>query len=152
MHDTDHSDRAAYQVRRTALAEDMAALANKPVRDIGNGSIPKATKVLAMLNWRGVKPSYAGPRVSAEGSLPSWCSAPPSTDRSLRPKALPTSTQHALRSQHRAVAQRRAPPRRRQLRHARTAAYSCGVDHSFRYPAISTLLMFTAASSPYAKC
>jgi hypothetical protein len=52
-------------VRRTALAEGIAALTDKPVLHGDNGSTLKATTVLAMLNWLGVKPSYSRPRVRA---------------------------------------------------------------------------------------
>jgi putative transposase len=58
VHDDDHSDHAMQLVRRTALAEGIAALADKPVLHGDNGSTLKATTVLAMLNWLGVKPSY----------------------------------------------------------------------------------------------
>lgn len=64
VHDTDDSDHAAHLVRRTALAEGIATLNSKPVLHGDNGSTLKATTVLAMLNWLGVKPSYSRPRVS----------------------------------------------------------------------------------------
>ena len=67
-HDSDHSDHAVYLVRRTALAEGIAALAAKPVLHGDNGSTLKATTVLAMLNWLGVKPSYSRPRVSDDNA------------------------------------------------------------------------------------
>jgi hypothetical protein len=50
VHDSDHADHAAHLVRRTALAEGIAALAAKPVLHGDNGSTLKATTVLAMLN------------------------------------------------------------------------------------------------------
>ena len=68
VHDRDHADHAAHLVRRTALAEGMAALAAKPVLHGDNGSTLKATTVLAMLNWLGVKPSYSRPRVSDDNA------------------------------------------------------------------------------------
>ena len=68
VHDTDHSDHAAHLVRRTALAEGIAALSAKPVLHGDNGSTLKATTVLAMLNWLGVKPSYSRPRVSDDNA------------------------------------------------------------------------------------
>lgn len=68
VHDSDHSDHAAHLVRRTALAEGIAALADKPVLHGDNGSTLKATTVLAMLNWLGVKPSYSRPRVSDDNA------------------------------------------------------------------------------------
>ncbi len=64
VHDSDHADHATHLVRRTALAEGIAALSTKPVLHGDNGSTLKATTVLAMLNWLGVKPSYSRPRVS----------------------------------------------------------------------------------------
>ena len=45
VHDSDHADHAAHLVRRTALAEGIAALANKPVLHGDNGSTLKATTV-----------------------------------------------------------------------------------------------------------
>jgi transposase InsO family protein len=68
VHDSDHSDHAAHLVRRTALAEGIAALTDKPVLHGDNGSTLKATTVLAMLNWLGVKPSYSRPRVSDDNA------------------------------------------------------------------------------------
>ena len=68
VHDSDHSDHAVHLVRRTALAEGIAMLATKPVLHGDNGSTLKATTVLAMLNWLGVKPSYSRPRVSDDNA------------------------------------------------------------------------------------
>ena len=68
VHDCDHADHAAHLVRRTALTERFAALTRKSVRHGDNGSILKATTVLAMLHWLGVKPSYSQPRVSDDNA------------------------------------------------------------------------------------
>jgi putative transposase len=68
VHDTDHADHAAHLVRRTALAEGIAAMSAKPMLHGDNGSTLKATTVLAMLNWLGVKPSYSRPRVSDDNA------------------------------------------------------------------------------------
>ena len=68
VHDTDDSDHAAHLVRRTALAEGIAALLIKPVLHGDNGSTLKATTVLEMLYWLGVKPSYSRPRVSDDNA------------------------------------------------------------------------------------
>ncbi len=68
VHDSDHADHAVHLVRRTALAEGIAALEVKPVLHGDNGSTLKATTVLAMLNWLGVKPSYSRPRVSDDNA------------------------------------------------------------------------------------
>lgn len=68
VHETDDSNHAAHLVRRTALAEGIAAMTTKPVLHGDNGSTLKATTVLAMLNWLGVKPSYSRPRVSDDNA------------------------------------------------------------------------------------
>ncbi len=68
MHERDDSDHAAHLVRRTALAEGIAALTAKPVLHGDNGSTLKATTVLAMLDWLGIKPSYSRPRVSDDNA------------------------------------------------------------------------------------
>jgi putative transposase len=68
VHDSDDSQHAAHLVRRTALAEGIAAMTSKPVLHGDNGSTLKATSVLAMLHWLGVKPSYSRPRVSDDNA------------------------------------------------------------------------------------
>jgi putative transposase len=68
VHETDNADHAAHLVRRTALAEGIAAMVSKPVLHGDNGSTLKATTVLAMLHWLGVKPSYSRPRVSDDNA------------------------------------------------------------------------------------
>jgi len=68
VHDSDTADHAAHLVRRTALAEGIAALNVRPVLHGDNGSTLKATTVLSMLNWLGVKPSYSRPRVSDDNA------------------------------------------------------------------------------------
>jgi hypothetical protein len=64
LHATDDSVHAAHLVRRTALAEGIATMLTKPVLHGDNGATLKATTVLGMLYWLGVKPSYSRPRVS----------------------------------------------------------------------------------------
>jgi transposase InsO family protein len=68
VHDSDDADHAVHLVRRTALAESIATLDNKPVLHGDNGSTLKATTVLSMLHWLGVKPSYSRPRVSDDNA------------------------------------------------------------------------------------
>lgn len=68
VHSTDDAEHAAHLARRTALAEGVAALATKPVLHGDNGSTLKATTVLAMLHWLGIKPSYSRPRVSDDNA------------------------------------------------------------------------------------
>ncbi|MBS0172920.1 MAG: transposase, partial [Nitrospira sp.] len=55
--------------KRTALAEGIHAMTDKPVLHGDNGSTLKATTVLAMLHWLGVKPSYSRPRVSDDNAF-----------------------------------------------------------------------------------
>lgn len=69
VHGRDDSEHAAHLVRRTALAEGIAAWNTKPVLHGDNGSTLKATTVLTMLNWLGVKPSYSRPRVSDDNAF-----------------------------------------------------------------------------------
>ncbi|MFT6590500.1 MAG: hypothetical protein ACJA2P_001346 [Rhodoferax sp.] len=61
VHDSDHCDHAVHLVRRTALAQGIAALTDKPVLHGDNGSTLKATMVLAMLGW------VSNPRTHAQG-------------------------------------------------------------------------------------
>ena len=68
MHDCDAAEHAAHLVRRTALSEGIAVLADRPVLHGDNGATLKATTVLAMLHWLGVKPSYSRPRVSDDNA------------------------------------------------------------------------------------
>ena len=69
VHDSDDADHAAHLVKRTALAEGIHAMTTKPVLHGDNGSTLKATTVLAMLHWLGVKPSYSRPRVSDDNAF-----------------------------------------------------------------------------------
>lgn len=69
VHDSDDSAHAAHLVRRTALSEGIATLRTKPVLHGDNGATLKATTVLAMLHWLGVKPSYSRPRVSDDNAF-----------------------------------------------------------------------------------
>jgi hypothetical protein len=68
VHDTDNADHAAQLAKRTALAESVHAMPVKPVLHGDNGATLKATTVLAMLQWLGVKPSYSRPRVSDDNA------------------------------------------------------------------------------------
>ena len=69
VHDTDDASHATQLVKRTALAEGIHAMADKPVLHGDNGSTFKATTVLAMLQWLGIKPSYSRPRVSDDNAF-----------------------------------------------------------------------------------
>ena len=68
IHATDSADHAAHLVRRTALAEAIHCEELKPVLHGDNGATVKATTVLAMLHWLGIKPSYSRPRVSDDNA------------------------------------------------------------------------------------
>jgi len=69
VHEHDDSDHAVNLLRRTALAEGLHALAQKPVLLGDNGSTLKATTVLAMMHWLGLKASYSRPRVSDDNAF-----------------------------------------------------------------------------------
>lgn len=69
VHDRDDAEHAAHLVKRTALAEGIHAMAAKPVLHGDNGATLKATTVLAMLHWLGVKPSYSRARVSDDNAF-----------------------------------------------------------------------------------
>jgi transposase InsO family protein len=68
VQERDHSDHASHLVRQCALAEGIATMMNKPVLHGDNGATLKATTVLAMLQWLGIKPSYSRPRVSDDNA------------------------------------------------------------------------------------
>ena len=69
VHETDSADHAVDLLRRTALAEGLHTLKNKPVLHGDNGATMKATTVLAMLHWLRIKPSYSRPRVSDDNAF-----------------------------------------------------------------------------------
>jgi transposase InsO family protein len=69
IHDTDDSNHAARLVQRAALGEGIAAAERPPILHGDNGATLKATTVLAMLAWLGVKPSYSRPRVSDDNAF-----------------------------------------------------------------------------------
>jgi transposase InsO family protein len=69
VHAEDNADHASHLVRRTALAEGSAMRDDKPVLHGDNGATLKATTVLAMLHWLGIKPSYSRPRVSDDNAF-----------------------------------------------------------------------------------
>lgn len=69
VHDSDDAVHAAQLAKRTALVEGIHAMATKPVLHGDNGATLKATTVLAMLQWLGIKPSYSRPRVSDDNAF-----------------------------------------------------------------------------------
>ena len=71
VHEEDACDHAARLVQRTALAESIHGVPRqqRPVLHGDNGATLKATTVLAMLWWLGVKPSYSRPRVSDDNAF-----------------------------------------------------------------------------------
>lgn len=69
VHETDDSEHAVELLRRTALAEGLHTMAQKPVLHGDNGSTLKATSVLAMMYWLGLKSSYSRPRVSNDNAF-----------------------------------------------------------------------------------
>lgn len=69
VHDSEDASHAAQLAKRSALAEGIHAMPIKPVLHGDNGSTFKATTVLAMLHWLGIKPSYSRPRVSDDNAF-----------------------------------------------------------------------------------
>ena len=69
VHESDDSEHAVELLRRTALAEGLHSMAQKPVLHGDNGSTLKATTVLAMMYWLGLKASYSRPRVSDDNAF-----------------------------------------------------------------------------------
>ena len=69
VHDTDNSDHAAHLLKRTALAEGIAARERRPILHGDNGATLKGTTVLSMMHWLGIKPSYSRPRVSNDNAF-----------------------------------------------------------------------------------
>ena len=69
VHETDSAEHAAHLARRTALAEGVHTMSARPVLHGDNGATLKATTVLAMLHWLGIKPSYSRPRVSDDNAF-----------------------------------------------------------------------------------
>ena len=88
LHDTDSAEHAAHLAKRAALAEGIHAKAVRPVLHGDNGATLKATTVLAMLYWLGIKPSYSRPRVSDDtAQRHSLCHAGTASCRSRSPRA-----------------------------------------------------------------
>ena len=69
VHETDSADHAVDLLRRPALSEGLHTLPRRPVLHGDNGATMKATTVLAMLHWLGIKPSYSRPRVSDDNAF-----------------------------------------------------------------------------------
>ena len=69
VQESDDSEHAVNLLRRTALAEDLHTLDYKPVLHGDNGATLKATTVLAMMNWLGLRASYSRPRVSDDNAF-----------------------------------------------------------------------------------
>lgn len=69
IHEEDDASHAVALLKRVSLAEGIHAMAEKPVLHGDNGSTLKATTVLALLHWLGIKPSYSRPRVSDDNAF-----------------------------------------------------------------------------------
>ena len=75
VHDSDSAEHAAHLARRTALAEGLHAMPTRPVLHGDNGASLKATMVLAMLHWLGIRPIHSRPRVSDGNAFAGQCSS-----------------------------------------------------------------------------
>lgn len=69
VHESDSSEHAVALLRRTALAGGLHSLPQKPVLRGDNGSTMKATTVLAMIHWLGLRVSHSRPRVSDDNAF-----------------------------------------------------------------------------------
>ena len=69
VHDKDDSDHAAALVQRTALAEGVHAMTEKPVLHGDNGSTVKRGTVITTLQWLGIQASHSRPRVSDDNAF-----------------------------------------------------------------------------------
>ena len=68
VHKSDDPKHAIHLLKRTALAEGIATMTPRPVLHGDNGFNLKATTVISIFNWLGVKPSYSRPRVSDDNA------------------------------------------------------------------------------------
>lgn len=69
VHAVESGEHAAQLLKRTALAEGVHAMLEKPVLHGDNGATLKGCTVLAMLHWLGIAPSYSRPRVSDDNAF-----------------------------------------------------------------------------------
>lgn len=69
VHETESGEQAAALVRRAALSEGIEVKVEKPTLHGDNGSNLKATTVLAMCYWLGIRTSYSRPRVSNDNAF-----------------------------------------------------------------------------------
>ena len=69
VHESDDSEHAVNLLRRPTLAEDLHTLDHKPLLHGDNGATLKATTVLAMMHWLGLRASYSRPRVSDDNAF-----------------------------------------------------------------------------------
>lgn len=68
VHEVESGELAAALVRRASLSEGIEVVMEKPVLHGDNGSILRATTVLAMCYWLGIRTSYSRPRVSNDNA------------------------------------------------------------------------------------
>jgi len=69
VYNSDNAEHAVEVLRRTALAEGVATLPEKPVLHSDNGPTMKATTVLAFMTWLGITASHSRPRVSDDNAF-----------------------------------------------------------------------------------
>jgi putative transposase len=122
VHDTDSAEHAAHLAKRTALAEGVHAKTTRPVLHGDNGATLKATTVLAMLHWLGIKPSYSRPRVSDDND---FVEAVPHREVSAgvpAQRVRRVGHRPAMGGALRALVQRRASAQRHSLCHAGAAS------------------------------
>ncbi len=105
-------------------------MAAKPVLHGDNGSTLKATTVLAMLNWLGVKPSYSRPRVSDDNAYAESLFRTAKYRPEFPAKGFADlDAARAWAAELRALVQRRSSPQRHPLRQPGAAPRRRGSRH-----------------------
>ena len=107
----------------------------RPVLHGDNGATLKATTVLAMLHWLGIKPSYSRPRVSDDNAYAEalFRTAKYRPEFPLKGFADLDAAQ-AMGGALRPLVQPRAPAQRHPLRHPGAAPCRAGSPHAHRPP------------------
>jgi putative transposase len=125
IHDADDADHAVSLLKRTALAEGIHAMTEKPVLHGDNGSTLKATTVLAMLQLARASSRRTRARASPTTTpSSSHCSRPQSTDPQFPVRGFADLLEGARLwgRRLRALVQLRTSAQRHPLRHARRNA------------------------------
>nr|WP_232776566.1 hypothetical protein [Comamonas testosteroni] len=119
VHEAEASQQASQLLHKACLREQTAGRPLVP--DSGNGS-----DLLMAMQALGVVPSYSRPRVSNDTPTPRPCSARPNAGRFGRASLRQRAAGQAMGAVLCGLAQRRASPRRVEVRNARPASQKAG--------------------------